>query len=342
MSEAAAAWLDALGPEQRAKASLDFDDTAERTSWAYFPRPSKGLPLVEMDPRQEKLVHRLLSIALSYPAYAKVVTVMAFESLVDLLEGGRLSTFRDPRRYFLSIFGSPGDDRWGWRFEGHHVVLNFTLSGGEVVSPTPLFIGSQPAEVPHGHASVLRPCAEEEECARELLAALGKEAIISDLAPPDFVLMNSPAVPESVLPGEIEAPPLLAGIIAEAKAMPDAKREAVRFERAQPKGVSGSSMDSAQWKLLSELIDVYVDRLPEPLASIERERIERAGIDGVHFAWAGCTERRQPHYYRLQGPTFLVEYDNTQNDVNHLHSVWHDPDRDFGGDLLRGHLRAQH
>ena len=346
MSEAAAAWLDALDAEQREKASLDFDDTSERTSWAYFPRPSKGLPLLEMDARQQKLAHRLLTAALSYQAYAKVVTVMAFESLVDLIEDGRLSAFRDPRRYFLSIFGSPGDERWGWRFEGHHVVLNFTLAGGEVVSPTPLFIGSQPAEVPHGHSMVLRPCAEEEDAARELLGLLDadrrRQAIISEVAPPDFVLMNSPVVPDAALPGDIEAPPLLANIVAEAKAIPPEQREALRFERMRPNGLAASAMDSGQRKLLSELIDVYVDRLPEPLARIERGRIESAGIDGVHFAWAGGTERRRPHYYRLQGPSFLVEYDNTQNDVNHLHSVWRDPDRDFGGDLLREHIRRAH
>jgi hypothetical protein len=348
IGDAATAWLDSLDAEQRAKASLDFDDTAERTSWAYFPRQSKGLPLLEMDARQQKLVHRLLTAALSYQAYAKIVTVMAFESLVDLLEDGRLSAFRDPRRYFLAIFGSPGDERWGWRFEGHHVVLNFTLAGGDVVSPTPLFIGSQPAEVPHGHAhgSELRPCAEEYDVAQELLASLNndqkEQAIISDTAPPDFVLMNSPFVPESVLPGEIEVPPLLANIVAEAKAMSQQERDALRFEISRPKGLAASAMGVGQRDVLSRLIGVYVDRLPEALASVERQRIERAGIDRIHFAWAGDMRRRRPHYYRIQGPTFLVEYDNTQNDVNHLHSVWRDPDRDFGGDLLREHIRGEH
>jgi hypothetical protein len=346
MTEAASAWLDALEPEQRAKASLDFADVQERTSWAYFPRLTKGLPLLEMDAHQQKLAHALVAGALSFEAYAKVVTVMASESLVDLMENGRLAAFRDPRRYFLAIFGSPGDERWGWRFEGHHVVLNFTLAGGEIVSPTPLFIGAQPAELPHGHSMVLRPCAAEEDAARELLGALDddrrRQATISDIAPPDFVLMNAPVVPESVLPGGIEAPPLLASIVAEAKAMPAEQREALRFERSRPRGMAASSMDGAQRKLLSELIDLYVERLPEPLAGIERERIDRSGIDAVYFAWAGETERRRPHYYRLQGPSFLVEYDNTQNDANHLHSVWRDPNRDFGGDLLRKHTREQH
>src|SRR5438034_7341858 len=281
MTEAADAWLDSLDEDQRAKASLAFDDTAERTSWAYFPRMTKGLPLLEMDARQQKLAHALIGGALSFHAYAKIVTVMASESLVSLMEGGRLDAFRDPRRYFLAIFGSPGDERWGWRFEGHHVVLNFTLAGWEIVSPTPLFIGAQPAEVPHEHAMVLRPCAEEEDAARELLGSLDadrrREAIICETAPPDFVIMNSPVVPDSALPGEIEAPPLLANIVAEAKARPEEQREAVRFERSRPKGLPASAMDGGHRQLLSELVDVYVDRLPEPLAAIERARIDRAG-----------------------------------------------------------------
>ena len=346
MAEAAAAWLDALAPEQRAKASLEFDDIEERTSWAYFPRMTKGLPLLEMDARQQKLAHALVAGALSFPAYARVTTVMACESLINLMEQGRLDRFRDPSRYFLAIFGSPEADLWGWRFEGHHVVLNFTLVGGEMVSPTPLFIGAQPAEVQHGGAPVIRPCGEEEDAARELLGSLNadqrREAVICEAAPPDFVLMNVPRVPEAVRPGEIEAPPLLANIVAEANAMPREQREALRFERARPRGLAASQMDAAQRKMLSELIDVYVDRLPGALAGIEREKIERAGIEGVHFAWAGETERRRPHYYRLQGPSFLVEYDNTQNDANHLHSVWRDADQDFGGDLLREHIRGSH
>jgi hypothetical protein len=270
---------------------------------------------------------------------------MACESLVNLMEEGRLDSMRDPRRYFLAVFGSPGGERWGWRFEGHHVVLNFAIAG-EQIAPTPLFIGAQPAEVRLGDAPVLRPCGQEEDAARELLGSLDSDrrrrAVISEVAPPDFVLMNASVVPEATLPGDIEAPPLLANIVAEAKGMPEEARTALRFERTRPKGLPASAMAGDQRKLLSELIDVYIHRLPEPLAGIERERIEAAGIDGVHFAWAGDTERRRPHYYRLQGPSFLVEYDNTQNNANHLHSVWRDPARDFGGDLLREHLRGSH
>ena len=343
MAEAAAAWLDALEPEQRLKASLNFDDTDERTSWAYFPRASKGLSLLEMDAKQQKLAHRLLSSALSFEAYAKVIAIMALESLVNLMEEGRLDAFRDPRRYFLAIFGTPGAERWAWRFEGHHVVLNFTIIGGEVVSPTPLFLGAQPADVRHGDAPILRVCGEEEDAARELLLSCDADqrrlAVICDIAPPDFVLMNAPLVAESCLPGEMGSLP---PIQAMATAMPSEQREAVRFERARPRGLPASQMSLTQRKLLSELIDVYVHRLPGPLAELERPRIEEAGLDVIHFAWAGQDRPRRPHYYRLHGATFIVEYDNTQNDVNHLHSVWRDADRDFGHDLLRDHVHRDH
>ncbi len=177
MTETAAALLDALGAEQRAKASFEFDDAEERTSWAYFPRiilgrDHSGLPLLEMNPKQQKLAHALIAGALSLHAYAKVTAIMALESVLNHMEEGRFAAARDPGRYFLSFFGAPGDECWGWRLEGHHVCLNFTIVGGEVASATPLLLGAHPAEVRHGDASVVRPCGEEEDAARELLAHL--------------------------------------------------------------------------------------------------------------------------------------------------------------------------
>jgi len=348
IGENAAAFVDALDAAQREKASLDFDEADERTSWAYFPRIAfgpdhSGLPLLEMNPKQQKLAHALIAGALSLHAYAKVTAIMALESVLNHMEEGRFAGGRDPGRYFFSFFGAPGGERWGWRLEGHHVCLNFTIAGGEVVSATPLFIGAQPAEVLHGEAVVVRPCGEEEDAAGELLGSLDADqrrlAVICEVAPPDFVLMNASRVPEACLPGEVGSLP---PIQAMAAAMPSEQREALRFERALPRGLAAKQMGATQRKLLSELIDVYVDRLPQTLARIERGKIERAGLEGVHFAWAGETERRRPHYYRLQGPSFLVEYDNTQNEANHVHAVWRDPDGDFGGDILREHARRKH
>jgi len=340
MTETALAFVDGLEDEQRAKASFELADTQERTDWAYFPRPHKGLPLLEMTPQQQKAAHALVAGALSLPAYAKVCSIMALESVLNLLEERRADAVRDPGRYFLSVFGSPGAEAWGWRLEGHHVCLNYTVAGGEAVSATPLFLGANPAEVKHGDTPVLRPCGEEEDAARALLALLDPaqrvEAVICELAPPDIVMMNAALVPESCGPGSAAFLPRQQQRLAEMNA---SQQEAVRFQRARPRGLPAASMNAAQRSILSELINVYVRRLPEPLATIERGRID---AHAVHFAWAGETERRRGHYYRLQSPTFLVEYDNTQDGANHVHAVWRDMLRDFGLDALRAHVAASH
>lgn len=341
MAEAASAFLEALDAGQRAKATFEFSDAKQRTDWAYFPRNHAGLPLLEQDARQQKLLHVLLTSALSLHAYGKVTSIMALESVLNLLEGRQADAVRDPGRYFISVFGAPGEDRWGWRYEGHHVCLNFTIADGEVASATPIFLGANPAEVRHGGAIVLRPCAEEEDAARELMSMLGAElraeALISEIAPPDFVLMNLPVVPDSALPGEAGALPQVQERFDE---MTGEDKEALRFELARPRGIAAANMDAKQRLVLSDLIEVYVSRLSEPLASAERAKIS---IDDVCFAWAGpMMRRRQPHYYRLQGTSFLAEYDNTQNDANHIHAVWRNPDGDFGGDALRAHLAREH
>ncbi len=338
MADKASALLEALGPDQRASVSFDFDNDAERTNWAYYPRVHSGLPLLEMDGAQQKLAHELLASAVSLHAYGKVTAIMALESVLNHMEGRQLDAMRDPGRYFFSIFGVPGADRWGWRIEGHHVCLNFTLAGGDVVSSTPNFLGANPAEVRHGDTVVLRPCGEEEDAARALLASLDgdqrKQAIICERAPPDFVLMNVPEIPDACLPGDAGELPFIQDQLL---AMPPEDRQALRFDRAQPLGLPESGMNAEQRALLSRLVSAYIERLPEPLRAAER-----AAAEAIHFAWAGEIERGRPHYYRLQSPTCLVEYDNTQNDANHVHAVWRDPERDFGRDLLREHLQRAH
>jgi hypothetical protein len=343
MAEAASAWLDALDAGQRAKATFDFADETERTDWAYFPRDHHGLPLLEQDARQQKLAHVLITTGLSFHAYAKVNAIIALESVLNLQEDRVADAVRDPGRYFVSVFGAPGDDRWSWRLEGHHVYLQFTIVDGRFAAPLPIFLGANPAEVRHGHATVGRPLAEEEDVARELLASLDGDqrhaAVICGVAPPDFVLTNAPLVPEWSLPGEQGSLPR---VFARFETLTADQNQALRFERSRPAGVPPSQLDAGQRDLLSTLLDVYVQRLPEPLAAVERAKIERAGIDGVYFAWAGSDRRGEGHYYRLHGPSLLIEFDNTQNDANHVHAVWRDPGGDFGRDLLRQHLRHGH
>jgi hypothetical protein len=338
MAEAALVFLDALDDRQRGKAAFSLGDTDERTNWAYFPRQHKGVPLLEMSPAQQKAAHVLVSDSLSLPVYAKVCSIMALESVLNLLEARQLDAARDPGRYFFSIFGSPRDDAWGWRLEGHHVCLNYTIAGGDVVSATPLFLGANPAEVAHGDTPVLRPCGEEEDAGRSLVEMLDpaqrEAAVLCEVAPPDFTMMNAPVVPETSLP-----PDFVGAMRPRENPMTAEQKEMVRFDRLAPRGVPGAALNEAQRAALSSLVDVYVQRLPEPLAAHERRRID---VDDVHFAWAGSTARREGHYYRLQGPSFLVEYDCTQDDGNHIHAVWRDMDRDFGLDVLRSHTASSH
>ena len=340
MAEAAAAFLNVLAPEQRNKASFDFEDVDERTSWAYFPRGHHGLPLLEMDGRQQKRAHALIASSLSRHAYGKVTTIMGLESVLNDIEGRVLDALRDPGRYFVSTFGTPGGERWGWRLEGHHVCLNFTIAGGLLVSPTPIFLGANPGELRHGETPVVRPCGEEEDVARELLASLDADqrgdAVICATAPPDFVLMNLPLAPDVCLPGDATAIPI---IQQQFDRMTAEQREALRFDVAAPRGLAAARMTAGQRELLGRLVDVYVERLPQALAQVEREKV---ALDGVHFAWAGEERSRRPHYYRLQGRSFLVEYDNTQDGANHVHAVWRNPSRDFGRDVLRLHLAQDH
>ena len=338
ITEAASAFHDALDGAQRAKASFAFDDEDERRNWGYFPRDFHGLPLGDMDAAQQKLAHALVASALSLHAYSQVTTIIALENVLDQIEGGVLR--RDPSRYFVSVFGVPTDALWGWRFEGHHVSLNFAVAGGEFVSPTPLFLGSNPAEVRRGERAIIRPCGEEEDAARELLLSLDAErralAVICDTAPPDIVLTNAPRVPDATLPGAAGNNPFIGR---QFDALTDDQQQALRFDRAAPAGLPGSDMDASQRALLQQLVEVYLHRLPDGLARIERDKLD--GHD-TYFAWAGEDRPRRPHYYRLHGASFLVEYDNTQNDANHIHALWRDPTADFGADVLRRHLSKSH
>lgn len=356
MGEAAVTFLASLTPEQRAQATFPFTDQEERTRWFYTPNPRNGLPLAAMDRDQQRLAHQLVATGLSRAGYVTASTIIGLEATLDYLEGWkRPGRGRDPLLYYVSIFGEPSDrGAWGWRFEGHHISLNYTIAGGRIVAPTPTFFGSNPAEVPLGGTSVLRPLAGVEDLARELVQALGDEqratAILAPVAPPDIVTGNRPHVVEDALPlptPVLSGAPLTEDLQRETEAqwramgLAPEHLEAIAYS-STPRGLAAERMSAAQREILEALIREYVNRMPEELAEIELNRLTQAGIEGIHFAWAGGIEPRQPHYYRLQGPRFLVEYDKTQNNANHTHSVWRDPDDDFGARLLARHYAASH
>lgn len=366
MAQAAMDWLAALTPAQRRKAALPFDDE-ERRRWYYTPTERAGLPLVEMDPIQRQRARRLLAAGLSRPGYATAAAIMALEYLLDQEEGWRTdypgrtvpTARRDPELYFFAVFGEPGGQApWGWRVGGHHVALHYTIVEGQVVAPVPCFFGAHPAEAPLVGPGRLRPLAGEEDLARELVHALSEEqratAVLAPAAPPDLVQANRPQVEDGALPRsltEIFSVPLPAeqaartrvteARFAERLGLRPEHLEALRYTRT-PKGLPAARMSAAQRELLTALIRQYVDRLPEEVAAYHAARLTGPALDAVHFAWAGGLQPRQPHYYRVQGPRLLIEYDNTQDDVNHIHAVWRDPEGDFGADLLAQHYARAH
>lgn len=304
MAVAAVEFLESLNGPRRARAQLAFGDSA-RLEWEYIPTDRLGLPISAMTGEQRMRVHDLLRTALSASGYLKVTSVMQLEEILRAVETSGFP--RSSEGYVVAIFGDPsGEAPWSWRFEGHHVSLNFTSDGDTGPSVTPLFLGSNPAEVRAGTWAGLRVLAEEEDLARELLASLSDEqraqAIIAEEAPSDILTRNDPVARE--LPTE---------------------------------GLPASSMTSAQRMLLLGLLEVYAGTVDEAVAEERLEAIRQAGVENLHFAWAGGTLPGEPHYYRIQGPTTLIEFDNVQNSANHVHRVWRDLRDDFGGDVLRRH-----
>ena len=316
MKRACLRFLDSLTPELLKKANFTFDSPLRR-SWHYVPREMfdrKGVSLKEMNSSQRTAAFKLLAVGLSHAGYEKVTAIMDLEKTLGEIERsiGQSRLVRDPHLYFFSVFGDPATGKsWAWRAEGHHVSLNFTIAGGGWIAPNPLFLGANPAEVHKGPKKGLRILAKEEDLARDLLATLNsaqkRKTIISPDAPADILTRALPKV-----------------------------------ELAGAEGLATASMTPQQRDILSRLIHVYIDRLPHELAAIELKKLMEAGLDAVHFAWAGPRDRGTPHYYRLHGPFFLVEYDNTQNNANHIHTVWRNLEDDFGEDLLRLHYQQKH
>jgi hypothetical protein len=303
MSEAAGAFLAALDAGQKEKATFKIEDE-ERFNWHFIPRERKGLPLKEMTPKQQKLAHQLMTSALSHRGYLKATNVISLEIILHEMENR--SPRRDPELYYFTIFGEPNaKGTWGWRVEGHHLSLNFTLAKGRI-SVTPSFFGANPAEVRSGPRKGLRVLAEEEDLGRKLVRSLderqSQDAIFSDAAPPDIIT----------------------GADRKARVL-------------KPLGISMSQLRRDQAELLWNLIEEYVHRYRPEVAAQDLDKIQEAGPKNVAFAWAGSLEPGEGHYYRVQGPTFLLEYDNTQNNANHIHTVWRDFENDFGEDILRRH-----
>ena len=286
-----------------------FEDE-ERANWNYKPASRQGVPLRSLSPSQQRAAMALLESALSRQGAEKAKGIMALETILGELEGRQpQDRTRDPEGYFFTLFGTlaPGNP-WGWRIDGHHLSLTFTSVDEGLIAVTPSFMGANPAEVPHGPRQGWRVLRHEEDLARQLLHGFApsqqKQVLLAPEAPPDIITGTSR----------------------------DLALDA-------PAGLPGAEMTAAQKAQLLQLVTLFARRFREDLADEQLRRVRAAGIERLHFGWAGGGRRGEGHYYRIQGPTLLIEYDNTQNNANHIHTVMRDPDRDFGRDLLRRHYQ---
>ena len=311
MASAANALLATLDAKQKESALFPFDGD-HRHDWHFIPKERTGLLLKTMTPEQRLLANALLASGLSSRGMIKVNTIRSLEQVLAVLEGPDRRFPRDPELYFISIYGEPGPGKtWGWRFEGHHISLSFTIVDGEHISATPSFLGTNPGKIKEGPRAGLQTADLEENLGRQLVKSLNaaqrKKALIDVKAPSDIITA------------------------AERKVSP-----------LKNDGVGWKELNGDQKELLWMLVRVYVERARGEISEVDLQKIRSAGQDNLLFAWAGGLEVGDGHYYRIQGPTFLIEYDNTQNGANHVHAVYRDFEDDFGEDLLRQHYDQSH
>jgi len=288
---------------------FDFKDD-ERLNWDYVPAGREGIPLKELSSSQKELLKNLLESSLSRSGIIKAEGVIILEKVLQDLSGG--GSYRDPGKYFVTIFGNPGNKKpWGWRYEGHHLSLNFTVVKDSVIISTPMFFGANPAEVKFGEHKGLRVLKNEEDYARELVKSLNKEQLKEALIEKD--------APSEIITGNDE-----------------------RIDPLRPKGIPASKLNDAQQKILIDLVKEYINNSHSEHAEQKSIDLNKLDLNELYFGWAGEMEKGKPHYYRIQSSTFLIEYDNTQNNANHIHSVWRDFENDFGEDLLKKHYKEFH
>jgi hypothetical protein len=309
---AASAFLKSLPADLRATASFPLE-APERLAWNFVPMERVGVTLLKLDDKQSELLGPLLATALSPEGLLAARGVMKHENILRRVEteaGVANASRRDPGLYYTTVFGKPkAGAAWGWRFEGHHLSINVTELPGEAPIVAPIFIGANPARVLTGPNAGFRLLADEEDMGRELITMLPASrratATIRDTAFSEILTGNDPKV-----------------------------------KKLELEGLAAADMTADEKAQLRRLIDLYLGRMTSASASEAKSRLDRAGFDKVHFAWAGGIESGQPHYYRVHGPTLLIEYDDTQNNANHIHTVYRDLERDFGGDVLRAHYRG--
>ena len=308
MTTACQAFLETLDEKQAKQCRFAFGDK-ERLNWHFIPRPRKGLPVKDLEGAPLRAALGLLRSGLSEAGYDQTLNVMSLEEVLYLLEGGNRETRRDrrdPRKYYISIFGKPAaTGSWGWRFEGHHISLNYTFVDGKLASTTPEFFGANPGTINAGPGREIRVLGPEEDLARSILTACTPDQ--------EKIAWRSKEAPDDLRGGGVAQP-----------------------ETTAPVGLPVSKMGAAQKKLMQTLLTEYLKNMPADVEKLRRTEINKAGIENIYFAWWGSQKRDERHYYRVQGPTFLVEYNNTQNSANHVHSIWRNLAGDFNIPVAEG------
>jgi hypothetical protein len=313
MSQAANQFLQSLSAEQRSLTQFKFDQD-ERYNWHFIPIIRKGIPLKELNTSQRNAVMKILQAALSDTGFQKTTAIVQLEDILRRTEGRpQGDEYRDSGNYHVSVFGNPSDPIWGWRFEGHHISFNFSSRDNHLVSVTPNFLGANPAIVLSGPEQGMEVLKDETQLGLALLNSLDtkqkEKAIINVDAPADIIT----------------------GV----------DRKAVISDTH---GVTYKELNSDQQKIFMRLLSLYIHRYTRLFAMDMMADIESAGLSNLLFAWAGDQQSGigHPHYYRIKGPTIIIEYDNTQNNANHVHTVVRDLKDDFGGDELLEHYRQSH
>jgi hypothetical protein len=299
--------FNSLSSEQQAKAKYDFNDQ-DRFQWHYLPATSfkrPGIALTDLDPKQKEMVFELLKANLSKSGYDKTMSIIDLENVLAEIEGN--TERRDPEKYHIAFYGDPNDAAWAWSFQGHHVALHFTISGDRVAF-VPRFLGANPAMIKEGKRKGERTLRMEEDLGFELINDLSDaqkaKAIIPNHQFGDIKTANS-----------AEAHPL------------------------DPFGIKTQELNENQNEMLKAIIKEYLSIMPDDLAAHRLNRLREEDMNEIRFAWAGSFKLGAAHYYRIQGKTFLIEFDNSQNNANHIHSVWRDFNGDFGRDLIKEHYQ---
>ena len=302
MTAAAQKFLAALDPAQRSRTVFSLT-APEREKWFFVPIKRDGLTLKDMTPAQQDLARALLRSALSQRGSTRAETIITLENVLREMEKDPVR--RDPTMYYVTIFGDPSASApWGWRFEGHHLSMNVTVEDGQIISATPIFFGANPGEVRQGPRQGLRALADIEDSALRVFQALNpeqaKKAVVAEKAPADIRAANAPQAPTEAAVG-----------------------------------ITYGELNDDQKKMMQGLVGSFAHDMPDEVAKAWHEEIMAAGVDKVHFAWMGPADRTQPHAFRVQGPTFLIEFNNTQNNANHVHTAWRSMLGDFGTKIAK-------